>query len=208
MEYPANNIGSSPEDANYNRKRKLLIAGVVVILLIIFGIIIALSGKSEKKQDIPDINNSGRYKDPNSGQTVSDPPEKAPELYGRNADAPIFLGDTKLLNYGVSSYQRKDFQFGIFTYFQSVSKKIKEVSVDVSTITIKPHNRSTPTTIDTAYFDVVIDRKDRFKVQMDYYNITAIHMYMTDSTGKQVYDSGELNNKEIIPVEEEVYHSP
>lgn len=208
MEYPANNGGSNLDDVAYNRKRKLIVIGVVAVFLIIFGLIVVLSNKTQKEKPIPDISNSGRYKDPYSGQTVSDPPDKAPELYGRNPDAPIFLGTTKLLNYGITSHQVKDFQFGIFQYFQSKKQKIKEVSVDVSTITLKPHDRYSSSTVDTVNFDVVIDRTDRFKVQMDYYKLTAIHMYMNDSSGQRVYDSGELDNKEIIPVEQEQYPAP
>ena len=188
-----------------SRRRKLVIIVGAILFVIILALLIIFTAKDSKKQDIPDIDKGGRYTDPYSGETISDPPDKAPEKYNANPDTPVFLGYTKLLDLGISSTQVNDYQYAIFQKYKTENKKVSEVSIDVKTINLQQHDRYSSSNVDTALFDIVVDRKDRFKVKMDYYDLTKIHLYMFDTTGKQLYDSGELDTMRILPEEVDSY---
>jgi hypothetical protein len=178
-------------------KRKLIITALALVIIIGGASLIANNNKkaADTKKDVTTGN--GEYYDPNSKQTVSDPEGKSPDNYGRNPDAPIFLGTSNLLDYGVGSDQEQDLQFAIFQYFNGNKQKVKEVSVVVDSIAPVPHDRNSASTTETINFDIVVDRKTKYKVRMDYFDLSSAQIFMSDTVGTQVYDSGVVSNQHL-----------
>lgn len=181
---------------NLTARRKLIM--VAVALVVIIGGAALVANNKDKSNNTKDFTNGqGDYYDPNSGETVSDPDGKTPDTYGRNPDAPIFLGTSKLLDYGVGADQEQDLQFAIFQYFNGNKQKVKEVSVVVDTIAPVPHDRNSASTTETINFDIVVDRKTKYKVKMDYFDLSSAQIFMYDTAGNQIYDSGVVSNQHI-----------
>lgn len=183
----------------FRKNRKLII--IVVLVLVAFGISIIAANTNTKKDasTTKDVTTgAGEYYDANSKQTVSDPAGKTPENYGTESDAPAFFGTSNLIDYGLSAAQEKDMEFAIYKYFNANSKKISEVSIVVDSIAPVERDRDSVSTTETINFDFVVDRKDRYKVRMDYFDLISIQMYISDATGtNQLHDSGVVSNQSL-----------
>lgn len=184
---------------DFTKNRKLVIAVVVVLVAIFGSIILANSNKKNNDAKAKDVTTGKNdYYDPNSQQTISDPDGKTPENYGVDPNAPTFFGTSNLLDYGVAADQENDMEFAIYQYFNGNNKKVKEVSVVVDSIAPVERDRNSASTTETINFDIVVDRKDRYKVRMDYFDLSSIQLYMTDATGAtQLYDSGVVSNQHL-----------
>lgn len=178
-------------------KRKLIIAAIALAVIIGGAALVANNNKDKGNNTKDFTNGQGDYYDPNSKETVSDPNGKSPDTYGRDPAAPIFLGTSNLLDYGVAFDQEQDMQFAVFQYFNGNKQKVKEVSVVVDSIAPVPHDRNSASTVDTINFDIVVDRKTKYKVKMDYFDLSSIQLYMYDEAGNQIYDSGVVSNQHI-----------
>lgn len=180
-------------------KNKKFVIAVVVVLVAIFGTIILATSKSNS-------NNSGTrdvttseddHFDPNSRETISNPEGKTPENYGYDATAPTFFGVSDLTEYGVSQDQVSDAKWAIFQYFNGKKEKVSEVSVVISTIKPVEHDPDSASTRDTVNYDIVVDRKTTYKVRMEYFDLSSIQLYMSDTKGTQLYDSGTVSNQSL-----------
>ena len=179
-------------------KRKLIITAIALVIIIGGAALVANNNNKKSDDNSKDVTTGkNEYYDPNSKETISDPDGKSPDNYGRNPDAPIFLGTANLLDYGVASDQEQDMQFAIFQYFNGNKIKVKEVSVVVDSIAPVPHDRNSASTTESINFDVVVDRKTKYKVKMDYFDLSSIQLYMYDAAGNQIYDSGVVSNQHI-----------
>lgn len=178
-------------------KRKLIITAIALVIIIGGAALVANNNKDNSNNPKDFTNGQGDYYDKNSRETVSNPDGKSPDTYGRNPSAPIFLGTANLLDYGVASDQEQDMQFAIFQYFNGNKMKVKEVSVVVDSIAPVPHDRNSASTVDTINFNIVVDRKTTYKIRMDYFDLSSIQLFMSDTAGNQIYDSGVVSNQHI-----------
>lgn len=177
-----------------NRKKLIII---IVLVVVIIGIIfLGNRNNGSKTNDI--TSGQGQYYDSNSGETVSNPSGKTADNYGAVADAPIFLGDGKILDYGITLDEVKDMQYSVYQYFKSKGQKVSEVSVVAKSISAVPHDPNSANTYDTINFDIVVDRKTKYKVKMNYFDLVSIQLFIYDEKGgTQLYDSGTVTSQHL-----------
>ena len=180
------------------KNRKVVIA-VVVVLVAIFGTIILVNSNSGSKTgNTRDVTTEkDDYFDPNSREVISNPEGKTPENYGYDPSAPTFFGTNNLLDYGVAMEQESDAKWAIFQYFNGKKETVREVSVVLSSIAPVEHNRDSESTRDTINYDIVVDRKTTYRVRMEYFDLSSIQLYMSDTNGTQIYDSGVVSNQSL-----------
>jgi|GEM_PF-1265012 len=146
-------------------KKQLYLIGAFVI----FGIISAIitigiynltqsSGSSSSVAKDPKMN---EYTDPASGDTILSPEGKAPDKYGVNPDAPIYVGFSELVSRGLSPDQVASIKAALLDYVVQVKEtgKITEVSLKASSIT-----HAVDTTSGDSYYDfqLLVNRKDTY----------------------------------------------
>lgn len=170
--------------------RTYILIGLVTLLLIAPFVFLAIRKSGQTKK----AGSNGEYYDKNSGETISDPNGKTPENYGGNAEGPVYLGFSKLLDVGVSKFQLDAVKYAFEQFGQANNKTIREVSLTVDSLNVTPHDPKNSDSKDTAYFDVTLDRKENYKARVEYFDISAVRLYLTDpKTGKIVYDSKTID---------------
>ncbi len=179
-----------------NSKKNIAIA-LAIAAVVIIGIIVVLVVSSNNKKPSPKTEEQTQYYDKGSGQTVSDPEGRVPESYGAPNQELVFLGISKILDYGITFDQLNTLQYAFDQYSKSSGKNLKEISFQVATI-----NHTTTETeqaiTNILSFDVKFDRKDTvYKAKVDYSGLSTIRLYLSDSKGKQFYDSGSLTKKSL-----------
>lgn len=179
-----------------NKRRLLAVGAVVAVIVIIVGIALLTGGKKEDKGGITTLDNGTKY-DPSSGETYSDPKGKTPENYGEVKGAPLYLGTSSLLDYGVSSTQLDDLKYGIFQYFQTNNLKVAQVSVVVDTVAPVDRDPESDITYDTINFNIMVDNKTTYKVKVNYFDLDSAQVYISNLSGTQLYDSGVITNKQL-----------
>lgn len=172
-----------------NRKTIAILAIIVIVVLAL-----VLLAFSSNKNDSPDLD-AGKYYDPNSGETVSNPPGKTPDTFGTNANGPIYLGLKGLTEAGLSEEQVGRLKYAFELYSSQNKKNIKEVSINASSITSGPHARNSNDPF-SLLFDVIFDRKDSFKARIEYQRTDDLRLYLYDSrTNALAYDSGPVSGE-------------
>jgi hypothetical protein len=170
-------------------RRKVIFVVLVLGVVILFVVYILFTFRVIKRGEEP-----GRYYDPGSGETVSDPPGKSPETadIGVN-DRPIFLGFSKLLDHGMSTDQVNGVQEGFYQYSQTLEKPLKEVSLTVKSIDPVYPNPDSGDTAVKINFEVTLDRKNVYKARVEYDDITTVRLFLSDTKNKQVFASGVID---------------
>lgn len=103
-----------------------------------------------------------------------------------------YIGFDNLLNHGISSYQIDDLKFAIINYTKSTGKDLANAVVDGQSIATKPRAR-TSIERDEVSFNLAINNQAVLKARMQFFDVSGIHLYLSDSTGKIVYDSQDLD---------------
>jgi hypothetical protein len=161
------------------------------LLIAVIGLLWFIGSRS-KKADTNTLQ-PNEYFDGRSGETVSNPGGKAPDTYGNATGQPIYLGISKLLDYGVTIGQLNALKQSFFEYSKSAKANINEVSIDISSIKSLPANPNSVTPKQTLTFNVQFNRDKTYDVQLDYFGINSIRLYLKDSAGKLIYDSKVVN---------------
>ncbi len=117
-----------------NRRILSILAFAVITIILLVSILLS---RHQNKTGAPNLD-SGRYYDANSGETVSNPPGKAPDTFGAVSDQPVYLGFGSLLDYGVSDSQLTSLKSAFYTYARA--NKIKEVSMTAGSAKTEPRN--------------------------------------------------------------------
>lgn len=169
------------------RKLAVIFGGVVILIFIVMTIILI-----KRPRPNPSPTQETVYHDPYSGETVTDIKGKTPDTYGTNPDKPIYLGISKLLDYGVTATQLEDFKQAVYNYSLNRNPRITEISIHVATLKRKVPDPNSDSVIDTLFFDVTINRKDTYQAQFDYSLLNTGHLYLSQNN-KIIFDSGDIN---------------
>jgi hypothetical protein len=117
----------------------------------------------------------------------TDVAEDKPEPYSPSTIA--IAGSNDLVAIGMNDNQMNDLQAALYRFFTSKNQEVRAVTV--GGIVGAPHQIGSFK--DSATFDIGIESKISYHAKVSYLGNT-IHLILTDAaTGKQVYDSGELN---------------
>ena len=174
-------------------KRNLAYAGifVAVLLVIVLG---TISGKksTSKRVNLPDLN-SGQHYDASSGETISDPKGKGPDIYGVDKNAPTLLGFSKISDFGLTSDQSDAVKRTVIKYAKQ--NNINEVSLNVNSFkSLAPDQNTDPTTY-TLTFDAKFNRQINRSIKVTYYGVAIINLYVYDSSnGALLFSSGEVGS--------------
>jgi hypothetical protein len=182
------------------RKFIIIVIGVFafVVIIGIAAVMISNHAKKNSSSKTKDITTgSSDYYDPNSHQTVSNPAGKTPDTYGATTDAPIYLGTDALLSNSLTDTQVGDYKFAIYQYLKQANIKATEVSIAVETVVVPPHDPNSTSMTQSITFNIVINRKDTYRVEIDYTDLDSIDLKLADNTGKALYDSGTVTNQNI-----------
>lgn len=171
-----------PQDSHKRRVIILTLGGGIAVLLIVSLVLYGTKAKTKP------TNNSTTYTDPYSGETISNPGTQ-PETYGRNPAYPAFFGFSKLFDQGLTNEQYSSLQFYYYNFGQTTNRKIKEVSIDVSTIQYHLHDKNNPDSVDNLTFTSVIDRTTKYNTRVDLINLKNVRLLLMDDSGKVAYDS-------------------
>lgn len=182
MQYTQNNPYSNQSGENpgllKDKKFVFAVVAIIIMLLVIFLI-------SNRKKP---AGSYGEYYDKGSKQTVSNPKGKTPENNGDKqfANQPVYLGISKLIDFGVSTDQLGIFKDTLVKY----SPTSKEFSVYVDTVNSIPVERGGRPTV---MFDLLVNRESKVTAQLEYFGSTSIRLTLKDKTNKQVFDSGDID---------------
>lgn len=166
-------------------KRNRVIAIAVLVILVVVGLTaIIVSRPNNKKSD-------DRYIDSWTGQVVSNPPGKDRDTFGQPNDRPVFLGLHELLNQGMTQDQLDSLKDNFYEYSKTLKESIKEVSINVAEVTSERKDVNNKTRF-FLYFEVKFDRKDIYKATVDYTGLDSVTLILTDSFGKEIYDSAKV----------------
>ncbi len=174
---------NDPLNQQSTARRRIIIITVALFVVLGFGLWLLGQRKSNTTNT-----SGGQYYDSRSGETISNPPGKAPEAYGTVPNQPIYPGFDKLLDIGISQYQLKALKTALYQYSQKTKQNISEFSLDVSNLTIKPNGSKR-----TLLFNVQFDRGTIRNMKMDYFNLTVVQLYVLNDQGRVVYNSGVVD---------------
>lgn len=175
-----------------NNRQTLIIVGVVALIIVSVVAYFLIASSHKKTPKVSYNPNSGQTYDPNSHQTVSNPTGKGPEI-NSTSGAPIYLGISNLVNYGLSNYQLNSLKTAFLNYSNSLSTHIKQVSVNVDSIQSSQSSNAGLESF-TISFNVVMDQKATYAAQITYSTPTQMELVLTNSAGNQVFDSGVLGS--------------
>lgn len=161
-----------------NRNKIILISIVLLPVIISVAIFIFVSNRNSNS-------NSEEYFDPGSGETVSSPKNKTPELFGTYTSGPLLLGFSKLINAGLTTDQLKLVEAAAVTFSGTDGRKITELSVTVDTI-----EQNISEGVINLTFELTANRQTKYLCLVSYSDLDSVQVVITDKAGKQVFDSG------------------
>lgn len=180
---PFNNINSQQQNS---RKRLILVVIIIVStsILILYSLSLFLS-KDKKPLEENKANQTNEYYDPGSGETVSNPPDRTPETYGVDNNEPIFLGTSRLLDFGVTKYQLEDLKNAFMAFSKTKNNDVKEVSISVNTIKNGPDIDEQTRSVT---FDTTINRNEKYQAELHLVIIQKARLILRQG-GKEVFRS-------------------
>ncbi len=159
-----------------NNKR-IIIIGAVVLFVIIASVFFVLR---------------------NAGNQPKATPTPTPTTQSGEVAVPDFGNLSDLLTIGVTYTQLEDLKYTLYQYRKTGKQVFSNVSVDPSSIEVAPHNRSNAPTVDVVRFWLVLDDKITLKAKMDYYDLSAIRLYLYDETNTTLlYDSQKVEYQSL-----------
>ena len=183
MQYQSNT--QFQQEPNRGRKIILIVVGFVVICVVL-GIYLASSKKQKASES---------YYDEGSGQTVSSPEGKVAETAGNTATSDVvYLGFHKLLEIGVGQSQLEEVRQLFKIYGYEKDKNLSVVSITVSTVKRTAPDRESEDFRDIIEFSGTINRTEAYQATIEFTDTTTARLILKDGGGKQIYDSGLVNN--------------
>lgn len=174
---------------NYNGTSRLVFVVVVsFILLVVITLGIYLLEKNYSKND------TNEYLDPYSGETVSDPANRVEERYGSYESRPIFLGLHKITDFGATKYHISAIEEAFYEYSSKRKYDIKEVSVDIKSISVGAFDQKTYTR--SINFNILINRTEKYEASVYYDSIRSAKLVLRQGN-KIVYESGYIDKQKL-----------
>lgn len=171
----------------------ILIAGILVSAVVVIVCLLVFGSHSKTPSNGVGSPSADHY-DPTSGETVSNPSGKGPDTYGQNSNAPLFLGTSNLLNYGLTTDQVADVKLAFTNYSTSLKTPVKQVSIDVRSIKASPPGHEDPNAPSYVTFNVVLDNATTYAAKAQYNDLESIELFLTDpKTGRLIFDSGVIS---------------
>jgi hypothetical protein len=172
---------------NLSPKGQRILIGVVTALIAIplFYVAYNVSTQSNPAQ-------KGTYYDKGSGETVTN--NQSPETFGTDGTNITYLGLGTLLEKGITKYQIAAYKDALKTYALTRSPRALEFSITTDTIQTRPG--SSPGTQNMS-FELRVDRKDTYKAEMRYFNISSIQLTITEKDGDPIYTSKEVDGSTL-----------
>jgi hypothetical protein len=122
--------------------------------------------------------------------SIFDPSAATPQMLdgriGDDSSALIITGTDALINDGVSSKQIENLRAALKTFKPSVK------TFDINTASIDLHSASRGNPQSTVNFKITGDGTT-YNAVLDYTDVNAIQLKLSDSTGKQIFDSGVVD---------------
>lgn len=163
----------------WGEKTKLYLLIVAISLPVIVSIFILVFTDLGRQKSNPD-----EYFDPGSGETVSSPKDKTPELFGISSDGPTYLGFSKLIDAGLTTDQL-DLVKVIFGRFSVTNdRNITEISITAKTIDLESSEEGF-----SMSFEITANRTTKYSSVIKYVGLNDAHVLVTDKDGQQVFDS-------------------
>ena len=177
-------------DQNTHRKKAIIKSTVVVIFLLTISIVIVIITRTGN-----DNQDTSEYFDPGSGETISDHKNKSPETFNSDPDQPVFLGFSKLIDYGVTQYQVEGLKRILSMYSKTNGKSIKEASISIDTIKYDNNNDDPNSLIHYASFDMTINRTDKYTAKLSLDGINMVQLNLSKD-GTVIYQSDNYDTTE------------
>lgn len=168
------------------RNKRFIVVLAIALAAVLIGTGLLLFGQDNKPAPV-----KTEYKDPWTGEVVSDPEGKTPDKFGTNSDQPIFLGLDKLLQHGLSYEQLKLAENAYYAYSKAHDSYVKEISIDVSRIDDRRRGSGDDITF-TSSFPTKINRSEIVTTNLEYVGLSDLRLILTDGAGKMLYDSGQM----------------
>ena len=137
-------------------------------------------------------NQAGEYYDPLSKQTVSDPPDKGPDVFNSYSNLPVYLGFDALIDQGMTLEQLSTLKLAFYNYSQTLPKPIKEISLAVDSIDTEREG-----SIWYISFPVRFNRQTDYQAKVDYTDLDTIRLYLSDNDGQVLFDS-QNSGSEVV----------
>lgn len=181
---------STGQQPTYNQRawsKKMLVLGVLAVVVIL-GFIFLLTRNQPSPAEPVELN---EYHDPASGETISDPEGKSPEIYGINDEPLVYLGFSKLLETGVSRFQADAIKLAFEDFNKEYDKDLKEVSIFVDTIKREPYDPNVDE-YRRVVFDVIVNRSETYQAAIEYNSIRSARLVLVNS-GSEIYRSAMID---------------
>jgi hypothetical protein len=101
-----------------------------------------------------------------------------------------------LLDYGIAYRQRNSLKVAVKNFVDRDVPSTKVTALDPASIVVAPHDPNSSSTISTVNFKLSLD-DTTYQAKMNYFGNAGIQLYLTDATGKQVFDSGVIEGKSL-----------
>jgi len=159
-------------------KRRLIIIGGTFILLLMIGIILALS--LSEKSKVSEMNQRGDT----AQEDIIDTPA-----------ASNYTNFHELTDRGLTHDQLKGFQYALYNYVESKDIHTDNFSIDASTV--KDAFSESESGVFVMSFDITVRNHKTLKAKLERSELTVIRLYLFDSNGVQVYDSGSIDTFDL-----------
>lgn len=173
------------------RKRFIMIGAIAVFVII--SITFVLTRHKTSNTDTGRDGKTTVYHDPVSGQDIITQDDKNPELTVDQPTMPLFAGFGKLANVGMTQSQIAATYKALQAYKPFASNDV-QISLAVDDVkTVQPQN-SDPLYRWSIKSRIVVDRTDTYTIQIYYWEVTNVQVYLSNTKGTQVYDSGAVSS--------------
>lgn len=118
---------------------------------------------------------------------------------------PTYSGIDGMVYLGLSSFQANNLRFALGNYV--AANEPQTTSIELLDLQPAPRDRFTASTVNTINFTVRIGRGKEVPAKIEYFDLSAIHLYLYDkNTGAVLYDSGVINHKDAPSYNPEPEH--
>jgi hypothetical protein len=164
--------------SNFSKNQKILIVvgGLVILGFMFFFFNLGGGDKSNLSDDDSFLQT---YRDPVSGETVTDAIGKTSESYGVDSKNPVFLGFKELFNYGFTQYQIDSLFKALGEYSTAQKLNPNEISLYPNSVSFEEVDINSPD-LDTVKFKLRIARNKDVMAELTRNSLSAVTLKIID----------------------------